>query len=587
MTALANHLWQSTMVLVVIWALARALRHHRAAARHALWLAATVKFLLPFDALFGFGRQFGFGVPGITSTPLARAVEIASDPFSHSALTVAAAIVTAPGADVPTTVFPTGTVLFVAWAIGFSVAAAAWLRNWVRLAALARHSHAQGPSPVAAALRRAETAQRHRRVTLVECASRIEPGIFGIWRPTLLWPHDLKSRLSTAEIDAVIAHELCHVRRRDNLTQAVHALVHAIFWFYPVIRLIGARLHMEREHACDEDVLGRGCPPHIYAESIVKTCEFCIPTHAMAAGATGSLRSRVVGILHGQVGAVMGRGQRIALGLTAVAVIVVPVVFGTLSAPHLRAQAPAAAGDLPAFEVASVKPNTSTSTARMFQAMPGGRVNLVNLSLRELIFRAYQTQDHLLVGAPEWINDERFDVVAKAAGNTSPPQMLLMVRTLLADRFSLVMHREIREMPIYSLVAARRDKRPGPSLKATTCVPGTPGAPMPDTRDGQGRFQCGVNRFGPGQILLTGNTLDALANRLGSLAAVNRSVVNHTGIDGQFDMELSFTADAGTSSSDAVSLFTAIQDQLGLKLEPSRGPVEVLVIDHVERPMPD
>ncbi len=588
MTDVANHLWQSTVVLVAIWALARALQHHRAATRHGLWLAASLKFLLPFDALFGLGRQFGFGIPGVTSTPLAQAVYWASEPFSHPAATIGAAVAAASGPVAHASALSFGTVALLAWLIGLLYSAAAWQREWKRLDLLARQHHEVVPPRLTEALARVTLG--HAGLTspaLIVCASRIEPGIFGIWRPVLLWPRDLTSRLSDAEMDAILAHELCHVSRRDNLTQAFHALVSALLWFYPVIRLIDAQLHIERERACDEAVLCRGYVPHTYAESILKTCEFCIPTHALAAGATGSLRLRVVGILRGRIGAAMGPGQRFALGLAAAALVAVPVVFGTLSAPHLRAQTPATAGDLPAFELASVTPNASTSAARMVQALSEGRVNLVNLSVRELIVIAYQTQDHLVVGGPAWINAERFDIAARAASTASPSQMLAMARTLLADHFALVMHRETRDMPIYKLTTARRDKPLGPGLRDTTCVPGFRGAVLPDARDPQARFECGISRLGPGHLLLTGITLEALANRLGSLAVVGRSVVNRTDLDGRFDMELSFPADPPHTTPGDVSLVAAMQEQLGLTLEPSSGPVEMLVIDRVERPTPE
>jgi uncharacterized protein (TIGR03435 family) len=166
--------------------------------------------------------------------------------------------------------------------------------------------------------------------------------------------------------------------------------------------------------------------------------------------------------------------------------------------------------------------------------------------------------------------------------------MLLMLRNLLADRFKLVMHRETRTMPIYSLEVQNAGKQAEKGLTPTTCVPGAPVLPPANARDAQGRFHCGINSFWAGHLLLTGNTLDVLANRLGSLPVVGRSVVNRTGLDGRFDIELSFTpgSDPGTTP-DSVSVFRAVREQLGLKLESARGPVEVLIIDSIERPTPD
>jgi uncharacterized protein (TIGR03435 family) len=251
---------------------------------------------------------------------------------------------------------------------------------------------------------------------------------------------------------------------------------------------------------------------------------------------------------------------------------------------HVRAQTlvPAAAGDQPSFEVASVKRNGQPDGPRLFQALPGGRVNLVNQTVRELIYSAYQTQEYRIIGGPAWLSEDRFDIAASAGTDAPPPQMLLMVRTLLADRFRLGMRRETRELPVYRLVMARADRQPGPQLKPSTCSPDAAGSP-----GGDGPAPC-MNRGGPGSLISTGATLDTLANRLGRLPVIGRPVVNQTGLSGRFDVELSFTPDqtAGPAS-DAISVFTALQEQLGVKLESARGPIEVLVIERVERPEPD
>ncbi|MEQ1759183.1 MAG: M56 family metallopeptidase [Vicinamibacterales bacterium] len=587
MTGLLNHLWQSTLFLVAVWLVARALSNHRAAVRHGLWLAASLKFLVPFDALVAFGRQFGSGLPGATSQPLTRVIEFTSEPFSHPVVTVAASVVTISGPEGHE--WPDAAVLITAWSVGFIAAMAGWGLEWLRTTRLVTQHRGRVDQHLGEALARmAQRGQRPVSLPIAVCTTRVEPGIFGIVRPVLIWPHALTAQLTTAEVEAILAHELCHVRRHDNLTAAVHNLVSAIFWFYPVVGWIGTQLHLERERACDEAVLRTGFPRRTYAESIVKTCEFCIPTHALAAsGATGNLRTRVVGIMRGQASALMGHTQRIALGTAAASALLLPVAFGAASAPHLRAQAPAVAGGSPSFEVASVKQNTSGENARGFQAIPGGRVTLTNLTLRDLIVRAYETQEHLVVGGPDWVGTDRFDIVATATGHPAPGQTISMVRTLLADRFRLVMHRETRDMPIYNLVAARSGQQPSDGLRATTCVQGSPGSTTTDAADAHGRFLCGINRLGGGQILLTGSTLDTFANRLGSLRPVERTVINRTGLEGRFDINLTFTPGLPEPGADGLSLFTTIEERLGLTLVPARGPVEVLVIDSVHHPSPD
>ena len=113
-----------------------------------------------------------------------------------------------------------------------------------------------------------------RSVPLLPSRSSMEPGVFGIIRPVLLWPEGIARHMDDAHLESVLAHEVCHVQRRDNLTSAIHMLVEAIFWFHPLVWWMGARLEEERERACDEEVLQLGNPPQVYAESILKTCEF-------------------------------------------------------------------------------------------------------------------------------------------------------------------------------------------------------------------------------------------------------------------------------------------------------------------------
>jgi uncharacterized protein (TIGR03435 family) len=273
------------------------------------------------------------------------------------------------------------------------------------------------------------------------------------------------------------------------------------------------------------------------------------------------------------------------------------------------AQPPSAGGD-PAFEVASVKPNKSSDGRVMLGFQPGGRVNATNVPLRLLIRYAYQIQDFQLAGTPDWIGSERFDVVAKAEGDVPPPQpfgppspLLLMMRTLLAERFKLAVHREMRELPIYALIVARTDGKLGPQLKASTtdcaavlAAARGPGGPSAPPAPGQ-RPQCGIS-LAPGRLGGGGFPLSQLAATLSTF--VQRVVVDRTGLTGNFDFELTWTPDQlpqgppppGAPPLPAIdpngpSIYTAVQEQLGLKLDSQRGPVDVLVVDHVERPTED
>jgi uncharacterized protein (TIGR03435 family) len=266
----------------------------------------------------------------------------------------------------------------------------------------------------------------------------------------------------------------------------------------------------------------------------------------------------------------------------------------------------------PAFEVASVKVNRTGAPGGSF-VMPPGRFTATNIPLTVLITNAYQLSFFQVVGGPDWATTDRFDIVAKAPDGAPPEQTRAMVRTLLKERFKLAVHMETRETPLYALVKARADDRLGPNLKRSTmdCAPiraQRAEATAAAARARGGRLAvppaaanepvvCGMRAGGRGGPTLTyraGNiTMTALASALRPF--VGREVVDRTGLTGEFDFDLQFSAppgagpvDAGnpvaTTLDDAASVFTALQEQLGLKLESTRGPVEVLVIDSAEKP---
>jgi uncharacterized protein (TIGR03435 family) len=215
------------------------------------------------------------------------------------------------------------------------------------------------------------------------------------------------------------------------------------------------------------------------------------------------------------------------------------------------------------FEAASVKRNTSGrnpgSTGRS-----GGQLVFENTSLRECIAIAYgisPDRDYALSG-PAWIATERYDIVAKVPAETPREQVLRMLQQLLADRFELRVHRETREMRVYRLTVARRS----PNLKAVA------------TRESN-------FTFGPGHIAATAVSMAELADKLSRpYFAVGAPVLNATDLDGFFDFRLDWTPDSvQPDAAPGPGLFTAIQEQLGLKLEPSKGSVEVLIVDHANR----
>jgi bla regulator protein BlaR1 len=280
-------------------------------------------------------------------------------------------------------------------------------------------------------------------------------------------------------------------------------------------------------------------------------------------------------------------------------------------AAQVPPQAPGAQEALPSFEVASVRVNRSAQGGRFIRPQPGGRFETTNMRLRDLIGFAYQVRPFQIEGGPDWMDSVGFDIVAKAEGDVPPPlpgagpsPQLLMLRSLLIERFKLSVRRETKESAVYDLTLARADGRLGPNLSPSTtdcaallkAAMKAGGPPMPPMQND--RMTCGM-RMSPSRVDLGGLSLTEFVNGLGML--LQRTVVDRTGLTGNYDATMTFSPEqlpglplpppgaAGTPPLDpnAPSLFTALQEQLGLKLESTRGPVEVLIVDRAEMPMED
>jgi uncharacterized protein (TIGR03435 family) len=273
------------------------------------------------------------------------------------------------------------------------------------------------------------------------------------------------------------------------------------------------------------------------------------------------------------------------------ALLIVTAASASLPAQQVQPDIAAA----PAFEVVSVKPNKGGSLSSGLPFLPNGGFNGTNVALKSVIAIAYEVRAFQVEGGPDWLNSERFDIVARAPEGTPDGQRPAMLRTLLADRFKLVARFETREQPVYALVLNRRDGRLGSQLKpAAPCSPAGSARSASSTAASQGLPPCGQLftsvRSGAGTISGRGMSLDAIASALAN-AAFREPVINRTGLSGQFDFELQFSADmapgAATTPQELPSIFAAVQEQLGLKLQSERGPVRVLVIDSVERPTPN
>jgi uncharacterized protein (TIGR03435 family) len=251
----------------------------------------------------------------------------------------------------------------------------------------------------------------------------------------------------------------------------------------------------------------------------------------------------------------------------------------------------------PEFEVASIKLNKSAAAFAMARPSAGGRFTLTNIPLQFAITMAYRVKDFQLSGAPVWLTSERYDIEAKAEGNPSRDAMLPMLQTLLEDRLQLKFHHETKELPVYALVVAKAGKL---HVAEGECGPGPDKPPPPPEPGKLPAAPCGGSFIFPGRLSGQKVAISQLIDSLSRLTS--RVILDKTNLTGKYDINLDYTPEQGQFQAppgggsppgmpplppidpNGPSLFTALQEQLGLKLESQKGRVEIMIIDHVERP---
>jgi bla regulator protein BlaR1 len=576
MIALENHLWQSTLFCCVVAVLTWMLRRNRAAVRHGLWLTASVKFLVPFSVLIGLGSQTSWRKAPIAPQPRFEAMEQFRGPLASLA-SPARPLTQRSWSRVP-------EILFSLWLCGFAANGLAWWRRWRQ---------------VRAAWRTALPLPLKLPIPALSSSARLEPGVFGIFRSFLLLPDGLSEHLNPAQFEAIVAHELCHARRRDNLTAAVHMLVEALFWFHPLVWVIRVQLLKERERACDEEVLQAAVDPQDYAAGIVAVCRYYLRSPLVCvSGITGSdLKRRVETIMLYRAADRMDMGRKLLLFVTGALAVTVPVAIGVVNAPSMRAQETAkpvpelmATSALPEFEVASIKPSAPDSDLKVVFA-PGGKLYISNATLRFLIKVAYDIGDDQLARGPKWIGSKRFDVqaipdkpVAGDPKNMAPDQILvfhkptrLRLQRLLADRFQLELRKESTPMPIFALVVAKGGPKKLTSTKSAV-------DPQLNANPGGGELNAiGVDMATLAKFLSEGQT--------------GRPVIDMTGLKDNYDFHLEWSPDTSQNAlppggapnqqpmdAGGISIFTALQQQLGLKLDTRTSAADRLVVVRAELP---
>jgi uncharacterized protein (TIGR03435 family) len=679
---LTNHLWQSTVFGLAIAALTIFFRECRAHVRYWLWFSASIKFFVPFAMLIALGRQLEWAPAVREATPpvVSTAVVRISEPFFGNEPN---ANLPAPRSNGPA-IQRLETVLPAVWVCGCLAVVLVRIRLWWRIRAVV----SAGTSLELPGVGIPSGIQVRSTTEL------LEPGVVGLWRPALLVPAGLERDLTPSQLRAVIAHEVTHIRRHDNLTATIHMLAEALFWFHPLVWWVGSRLVQERERACDEAVLGQLGEPDAYAEGILVVCKRYVETPlSCVSGVSGSnIKKRIEGIMNNRIGMRLSFARIAVLTLATLFAFAVPIVVGSMTAalprPSMRtapasssmeaavpqpvqppavvqssqgtnpqtdkpaAPAPAAATPKAEFEEASIRqcdPNNRPAApegmrgggANSFQLTPG-RTHALCMTLATLIRTAYNygpadlefmnpsggagrgfafnnvyglgVEDGVRVrGGPDWVRSDRFSIEAIANGASDPATMRgPMLRALLERRFQLKAHIETEQIPAFALAVDRRGLNIKPVAEGACdrLPPPTPGVPniirprrFADVRRGE-KPSCGVQiqRNGPNQVVVGGEaTLASLRMPLG-LVLGSVQVLDKTDSADKFNFILEFVIDDNTPGSGrlftpsdaeqadvprAATIFTALQEQLGLRLEPAKAPREFLVIDHVERLSPN
>jgi uncharacterized protein (TIGR03435 family) len=596
---------------------------------HLLWQGAVIGCAL-WVALMCLGRRsaqarYVVSCLALLTLAAAFAVSVAGVLLIRSAATPMAAAVAAPRVDVvgiPETMLPiwiapaTNSLHWLnavqqwalpIWSVGvllLSIRLAVGCTEAFRLGRRGSHASAAVVDVAQAVARRMGVTRPLRVVTSTGADG---PSVLGWLKPVILLPPAIVTGLTRGQLEAVLAHELAHVKRHDYAVNMLQIVVETVFFYHPATWWISNHIRIEREACCD--TLAVECCGNAtdYARALITIAEQQLARPRLALASTG--------------GALVDRVQRLLdlpahecrpSGWSGVAALCLALACVGLNVNWVRVLAQSDA-ELPRFEVTSVKAN-HLEDGHVSVSFRGGRYSATGVTLALLIRLAYDVQEDQIAGGPSWLNREHFDVLAtdgaapaeRAAPQPGrPTRRQLMLRALLADRFKLAVHTEVRDRPVFALVLARRDGKLGPGLVradvdcgAIEAARRSQGNDAP--KESPARLENCGRSMAPGVILARGQTMPEVAAAFAQLSntgmSLNRPVVDRTGLSGNFDVNLRFTPEHIPDASDGPfplpdpggpSLFTAVQEQSGLKLESQRGPVDVLVIDQAEKPTED
>ena len=523
--AFANHLWQSTLFVGAAWLLSLLLRAYSARLRYAIWLTASVKFLVPFSLLIALGGLLPKPHSVVEAQRAAfSTMDTVGQPFSETVLSTPRAVYVGRQAHAPGTFLP--LLLVAVWLFGVMVVLTVWWMRWRQVSAAIRLSVPNDVGCEATILRRLEGL---RRVELRLSENPVEPAIFGIFRPKLIWPARLSERLDDQHIEAIVAHELAHVRRL-------------------YVRIIAKRrVMMSSIYRSMFNDLGGG-PKRVFAFA-------CLLTVFLPAAPQ-------------QTSTASAADQQ--------------------SAPAMKSAAPFI------FSIVSIREARPTSIQSVSIDNPTNAGLFVgrNIKVSYLISAAYGIDGHYISDKSSWDDSVLFDVSAKSDASVNDALAKLseddaklekqhMLQALLSDRFKFSAHKESRVTSVYELRLAKG----GPKFQEA-------GVESPHSTELEACHyigRCGRQSCGP-----NGCDLTALSYSMKYLCSVLQGqiylpVVDRTGLTGNYIFRLEYHGDIERESEtvSTPSVFTAVQDQLGLKLVKTQSQVEYIVVDHIEKPTPN
>jgi uncharacterized protein (TIGR03435 family) len=544
LTAIVNSLWQAIAVAALVWLALRLAQRTNAATRYAIWWAAlAVVLVLPVAPRL---------IPMLRPHAASVAVKASKTPA-----VAAPAVITEP---VIVTIAPGRTAkwpiaILVLWAAILLWRLCQIVRSYFYLRGVKRRA-AVSPIPLPDIPRHAD---------LLISPDVVSPMAVGFLRPAIVLPESLLEELSEPEREHVLLHEAAHLAKYDDWSNLAMRILAGALALHPAATWILWQIEREREMACDDWVVARTGAARPYAASLAHLFELrrARRGEVLASGIFGNSSG-----LGDRVEMLLRRGRTFSPRASAIGVVATTVVLSILMlAGSFAPRWIAFAQEQPrlSFEVASVKPSRPDGQLLM-RLEPGGRYIMNNLTLKLLIANAYAVPEPRISGGPGWRDSDRFDIEARV-GIAIPPwpdsmqQLSQMLQSMLADRFKLTVHRETREEPVYELVAAKG----GAKLLAAA-------------DDAPAGFEMAA-----GRIKSMAVPLRYLAINLEYV--LGRPVIDRTGLEGKYDYTVTYTPDnAPPADTNGASIFTALQNELGLRLQPAKAPVELLVIDHAEKP---